>query len=100
MRGRSLRSRMTVAFTIAIALLMLITCAGLLLYARLRTQTGIADRLDAASRNFLVELGDRGPAALAPELREERAELSSSRIHVLLKDARGRVLMADPEWPK
>lgn len=103
MRPDSIRARMTLAFAAAIAVLLLLACGALTLYAR-RNAEGNADRVlretTARMRHELTEPGED----LARTLAELGASLETDNAAVSIVDASGRVRAASrrvvPRWPR
>jgi signal transduction histidine kinase len=94
----SIRARMTAAFTLAVAVLMALTGGGLLLYARRRAEADVAERLRAAARNFLIEVGRGDRRAVRSEMGEEDAALKADGVRLTLRDADGRVVAEAGGW--
>lgn len=86
----SIRARVTAAFTLTVALLMLGTCGLVLWYARVRAENEKAGALRAAAQNFVMEVGNGGRKAALAEMDQEDADLRSRGILLVLQDAGGR----------
>lgn len=100
----SIRARMTLAFALSIALLMLLTCGGLIVYAHHAAERNADVLLQAAARKVRSDLaGEDHNTPRAKMMAEEREDLLPDHLALLLVDAKGRVLQQSqrdaPPWP-
>lgn len=97
----SIRARMTAAFALFIALLVLCACPALIWYAQ-RTADKRADRLlKAAARKIQREARD--PSAQLSALLEDERDVTGENLVAMLVDAQGHILEKSqnrlPPWP-
>lgn len=100
----SIRARMTAAFALAIAAIMLLACGGLIWYSRSSAERNADDLLQSAAGKARHELSDgeeRGESWHA--LREWSEELTGTGLVLLVVDEHGRTVWQSqrsvPEWP-
>jgi signal transduction histidine kinase len=105
MRFNSIRARMTLTFALGIALLMLLVCGGLALYARVSDEQNADTLLDTAAQKVAAALHADQAQGGHEELREEeQQDLKVENIALQIVDAQGRVLEQSqrnvPPWPR
>ncbi len=105
MRLHSIRARMTVAFTLCVALLMLTACQLLAWYARSGAERNARTLLEATIRKVTDDLVDdehRVPLTELPD--EEREIMRPDSMALLVVNARGEVVERSqpnvPNWPQ
>src|SRR5689334_12295128 len=90
---RSIRARMTAAFTLAIAALMLLACGGLAEYAQYSAESRADLLLNAAAEKLGEDLAEHKHSLNLSEVtQEEREELLTNDMIMLVVDARGRIV--------
>ena len=90
----SIRARMTLAFAVCIAGLLLTVCLLLVRYARRMAERSADAQLASALVKVRHELPGGSPFSNAAELREVENDLADEHIAVVLLDGQGRVLDA------
>jgi signal transduction histidine kinase len=100
----SMRARMTALFSFTIAMVMLLSCGGLIGYARYAAERSAAERLNAAARGAQTELTSGKPSIDPAELREEERNYASEHLALMIVDRMGRIVEKSqnrvPSWPR
>jgi two-component system OmpR family sensor kinase len=100
----SMRARMTALFSFTIALVMLLSCGGLIGYARYAAERGATERLNAAARRAQTELTNGDHSIDPSELREEERNFASENLALMIVDGKGRIVERSqnrvPSWPR
>src|SRR5689334_4738896 len=104
MNRNSIRTRMTLAFSLAFGLLILLACGGMIAYARHAAENSADHLLEAAAQKLERELSSMGPRRELSEIQEEEGDLASLSLSLLLVDAQGHVIEKSPgrapAWPR
>src|SRR5579871_204894 len=105
MRRNSIRTRMTLAFSLSIVLLMLVCCGSLIGYARYAAVRDADRRLADAKLAILQDLADpEEQPTLTETIREHAEEWKANNLVALVVSAEGRIrLTSQPSaltWPR
>src|SRR5690348_2739098 len=100
MRLNSMRARMTTALVLAIALVMLVVCSGLLWYARHAAERNADLLMSSMAERVAHDLNSEGPQA---GFEDEVSAMKVGRLAFLVVDAKGKVSrqlpVPIPTWP-
>jgi signal transduction histidine kinase len=101
MKLSSMRARMTATLVLAIALVMLVVCSGLLWYAQHAAERNADLLMNSMAERVGHDLGSEGPeAGLGDEVRDMKAD----NLAFLIVDATGGVIRQSPGpvpiWPR
>src|SRR6266705_3558815 len=93
MKLSSMRARMTAALVLAIALVMLVVCSGLLWYARHTAERNADLLLSSMAERVAHDLSSEGPRA---EFGDEVRDMKADNLAFLLVNAKGDVIRQSP----
>ncbi|MBV9468737.1 MAG: hypothetical protein JO316_12715 [Abitibacteriaceae bacterium] len=103
MRVNSIRARMTAAFTLSIAALMLLVCGGIVSYLKYSAKHQADAVLQATAQQVQEELKQGKQRLDLDELTEDQNQAPENHIAILMVDPHGHVLQksqgATPSWP-
>lgn len=111
MRPNSIRARMTLAFSLAVALLLVLACSGVMWVSRQTAERNARSLLFSAASKIQQEVGAEDiredSAELiredSAELKEEERDLASENLALMLVDAQGHIWHKSrtrvPSWP-
>ncbi|MCE1246788.1 MAG: ATP-binding protein [Firmicutes bacterium] len=102
---KSIRARMTGAFSLAIAVLMLFASAALISYGRYSAEHNASETLSATVRKINLEITNgESHGDLSTLMDELREELMTDNIVLVVMDKNGRIIMSSqqnvPSWPE